>query len=220
MELFFHPSYLLDTFRTHDESLQHTGQRQKKKVFRCVQALRAQQTRGLPLVLFEPPCDIDGLRSLPLRLRSRRTFRDIACAQLANQVNMKQGERDHPRPFTLLDEVAAAQDRYRRMTPQDHMKLTMQVESLACVFACLSAFAIGHDAFAVFPVLGLQVQLHQPPATEIRLAGDPDVVIGIEVVVGMLVAFDTTNQALTCHSTSDPPVLAANRTACSITSVS
>ena len=57
-----------------------------------MQALRGQKTRGLPLVLFEPACEIYGLGSLPLRLRGRPTFRDIACARLANQVNMKQGE--------------------------------------------------------------------------------------------------------------------------------
>ena len=132
--------------------------------------MRAQKTRGLPLVLFEPTCDIDGLGSLPLRLRGRPTFRDIACARLANQVNMKQGEGDHPRPFTLLDEVTAAQERCQRMTPQDHMELAVQFESPACVFAWLSAFAVGYDdAFAVIPVLGLQVQLHQHPAPENRV---------------------------------------------------
>ena len=124
---------------------------------------------GLPLVLFEPACDIDGLGSLPLRLRGRPTFRHIACARLANQVNMKQGEGNHPRPFTRLEEVTAAQERYQRMTPQDHMELTMQFESPACVFAWLSAFAVGHDAFAVIPVLGLQVHLHHPPAPENRV---------------------------------------------------
>ena len=120
-------------------------------------------------MLFEPACDIDGLGSLPLRLRGRPTFRDIACARLANKVNMKQGEADHPRPFTLLDEVTAAQERYQRMTPQDHMELTMQFESPACVFAWLSDIAVGYDAFAVISVLGLQVQLHHPPGPENRV---------------------------------------------------
>ena len=35
-------------------------------------------------LLFEPACDIDGLRSLPLRLRGKPTFRDIACTRLAS----------------------------------------------------------------------------------------------------------------------------------------
>ena len=118
-------------------------------------------------MLFEPACDIDGLGSFPLRLRGTPTFRDIACARLAN--NMKQGEVDHPRPFTLLDEVTAAQERCQRMTPQDHMELTIQFESPACVFAWLSAFAVGYDAFAVIPLLGLQVHLHHPPAPENRV---------------------------------------------------
>ena len=46
---------------------------------------------------------------------------------------------------------------------------------------------------------------------KIGLAGDTDVAIDIEVAVGILVAFDSANQALTCHSTSEPPVVAANR---------
>ena len=124
---------------------------------------------GLPLVLFEPGCDIDGLGSFPLRLRGGPTCRDIACARLAIQVNMKQGEADHSRPFALLDEVTVAQERYQRMTPQDHMELTMQFESPACVFALLSAIAVGCDAFAVITVLGLQVQLHHPPGPESRV---------------------------------------------------
>ena len=34
--------------------------------------------------LFKPTCDIDGLRSLPVRLRGGPTFRDIACGRLAS----------------------------------------------------------------------------------------------------------------------------------------
>ena len=44
---FFFLSLYLDSFKTHDGSLQQSRQR-KKNVFWCVQALRAQQTRGLP----------------------------------------------------------------------------------------------------------------------------------------------------------------------------
>ena len=144
------------------------GSQTKKKSVRVrAGPARAKKTRGLPLVHFEPACDIDGLGSLPLRLRGKPTFRDIACARLAN--NMKQGEVDHPHPFALLDEVTAAQEKYQRMTPQDHMELNMQFESPACVFAWRSAFAVGYDAFAVIPVLGLQVQLHRPPAPENRV---------------------------------------------------
>ena len=47
-------------------------------------------------------------------------------------------------------------------------------------------------------------------------AGDTDVPIGNEVAVGTLVACDSANQALTCHSTSDPFVLAANRAAVNV----
>ena len=36
------------------------------------------------ILLFEPACGIDDLRSLLLRLRGRPTFRDIACARLAS----------------------------------------------------------------------------------------------------------------------------------------
>ena len=66
------------------------------------------------------------------------------------------------------------------------------------------------------PVLGLQVQLHRPPCPRKKV----DVAIGIEVAVGMSVACVSGNQAPTCHSTSDPLVLVANRTDFRITSVS
>ena len=91
------------------------------------------------------------------------------CSASKSRQHEKQGEGDHPHPFALLDEVTGAQERYRRMTPQDHMELTMQFESPACVFARLSSFAAGYDAFAMIPVLGLQVQLHQHPAQENRV---------------------------------------------------
>ena len=137
------------------------------------------------------------------------------------QVNMLQGEGDRHLPFAPLDEVTAEQEGSQWMTPQDHMNLTMQFESPACVFACLSAFAVGHDAFAVFPVLGLQVQLHHPPRSrKTGLAGDTDVAVGIEVAIGIVVAFDSVDQALTGHSTWDSLVLAANMSAFSTTSIS
>ena len=36
------------------------------------------------ILLFEPACNIRGLRSLPLRLRSRPTFRGVSCARLTS----------------------------------------------------------------------------------------------------------------------------------------
>ena len=49
----------------------------------------------------------------------------------------------------------------------------------SCDSLCLSAFAVGRNVRVTFPVLGLQVQLHQPPAQEKkRLAGDTGVNVG------------------------------------------
>ena len=36
------------------------------------------------ILLFEPACDIDDLRSLLLRIRGRPTFPDVSCARLAS----------------------------------------------------------------------------------------------------------------------------------------
>ena len=77
-----------------------------------------------------------------------------------------------------------------------------------------------------FLVLGLQVRLRQPRAKEKRLAGNTDVDVSIEVAVDTLGACDSFDQVLTCcwapacHSPADALVLAANKIASSITSVS
>ena len=79
----------------------------------------------------------------------------------------------------------------------------------------LSAFAVGRDFFP---------SVHSRNVTCARLASatapascsrekEP------EMAVGTVVACDGVNHALTCHSTSDSLVLAANRTASSIADV-
>ena len=75
-------------------------------------------------------------------------------------------------------------------------------------------------------MLGLQVQLHQPPAQENQADWCTDVDVGIEIAVRTLVARDSVKQALicrwtlTCHSPANALVFAANKTASSITDVS
>ena len=53
----------------------------------------------------------------------------------------------------------------------------------SCASLCLSAFAVGCSVRVTFPALGLQVQLHQPPAQE-KLAGDTDADVCVEMLVG------------------------------------
>ena len=53
-----------------------------------------------------------------------------------------------------------------------------------------------------------------------RLTGGTDVDATIEVAVGTWVTCNSFDQALTCHPTADPLMLAVNKTATSITSVS
>ena len=93
---------------------------------------------GLLVQLHQPPAQEINRNDLASQ------FRDVSCAR---------GEGDHPPPFTPLDEVTAAQEWYRRMTPSpcDSSRLPL----------LLLAFP---PSFAAFPVLGWHVQLHQPPA--------------------------------------------------------
>ena len=85
-----------------------------------------------------------------------------------------------------------------------HLKLAMQ---FACAFLCLSAFAAGRNTCAAFPLRGVSSATAPASCSRER---EPD------VAVGSVVACDGVNHALTCHSTSDSLVLAANKTASSI----
>ena len=176
----------------------HSSMRVTDKKKRCSGACRPcarKKTRGLPLVLFEPACDIDGLGCLPLRLRGRPTFRDIACARLAN--NMKQGEVDHPRPFTRLHEVTAAQEKVPKDDPARPHGAHHAIR-VACLCFCL-AFPLRGRLRCFRSDFCARLANATAPLRKIGLAGDTDVAIDIEVAVGILVDFDSANQALTCH---------------------
>ena len=74
-----------------------------------------------------------------------------------------------------------------------------------------------------FLALDLQVRRHQPSTQEqrlgCRLARGTDVDVSVEVAIGTLVACDSVDKALTCHSAVDAFVLAVKKTASSITNV-
>ena len=67
-------------------------------------------------------------------------------------------------------------------------------------------------------MLGLQVRVHQP-STKKTLAADTDVDVGMQIAVGTWVACHSFDHALTRHLIAAGLVLAANKTASSITSV-
>ena len=105
-------------------------------------------------------------------------------------------------------------------------KLTMQLKSRIrsasfCASLCLYTFAAGRAACVAFPVLGVQSATAPDSCSgKKRLAGDTGVDVGIKMAVGAWVACSSFGRALTFHLTVDSLLLAANKTASSITGVS
>ena len=121
---------------------------------------------------------------------------------------MKQGEEDHPRSSVYTS------GRGHGNAPKDNPARPHEAHHairVACLCFCLHFRLRGEPRFRGVSC----ARMHHPPLRKTVLVGDTDVAIGIEVAVGTLIAWDSAKQARTRHSTSDPPVLAANRTACS-----
>ena len=182
-----------DTKRCDDETpsgqrpIRRVGQMQKKSW--CMQAPRVETTQGLPLVhetrLTDPfvrgPCPTECCAS---SWSERKRFSVPMCrggtASIGSVSLPISKEKELCVRASLLCVVEfLSAHRWPECLPNQLHR------------SSLSAFAAGHNCIRVTSlVLGLQVCLRTLPLRETRLVGDPDVVIGIEVAIGILVACD------------------------------